>query len=158
VRRRALLAAPLLLAACGDRITVSETIETAPLPRPLTPALIVPGVMLPAALADRDAREVEARAALARAIGDRPIAEPAADGALAAEARARGLGRVVLLTVVQAAPEGALIAPGTTVAIRVRAIDARTGVTEGFVTLSRRNGAQGGVGPEIEALARDILR
>lgn len=158
VRRRALLAAPLLLAACGDRITVSETIESAPLPRPLTPALIVPGVMLPQALPDRDVREVEARAALTRAIGERPTAEPGADAALAAEARARGLGRVVLLTVVQAAPMGAVIAPGTTVAIRVRAIDARTGVTEGFVTLSRRNGSPGVLGPEIEALARDVLR
>ncbi|WP_291298255.1 hypothetical protein, partial [Elioraea sp.] len=76
MRRRSALAALLMLAACGQRITVSETIETAPLPMPLTPALIVPGVMLPATLDDRDAREVEARAALARAIGERPTAEP----------------------------------------------------------------------------------
>jgi hypothetical protein len=147
-----------VLPSCGQRITVSETIETAPLPMPLTPALIVPGVMLPATLDDRDAREVEARAALLRAIGERPVAEAGADGALAAEARARGLARVVLMTVVQAAPLGAAISPGSTVAIRVRAIDARTGVTEGFVTLSRSNAARGALGPEIEALARDLLR
>lgn len=154
--RRGALVAVLLLGACGQRITVTETIETAPLPSPLTPALIVPGVMLPQP--ERDAREVEARAALARAIGERPTAEAGPDAALAAEARARGLGRVVLLTVVQAAPVGSVVLGGTVVAIRVRAIDARSGVTEGFVTLTRRSEARGTLGGEIEALARDLLR
>jgi hypothetical protein len=153
------LAAPLLLAACGERITVSETIETAPLPRPLTPALIVPGVMFAPGLADRDTREVEARAALARAIGERPTAEPASDAALAAEARSRGLPRVVLMTVVQSTPlRSFVVSAGTEVSIRVRAIDARTGLTEGFATFTRRNETLGTLGPEIEALARDLLR
>uniref|UniRef100_UPI0025B89583 hypothetical protein n=1 Tax=Elioraea sp. TaxID=2185103 RepID=UPI0025B89583 len=93
-----------------------------------------------------------------RAIGERPTAEPGADSALAAEARSRGLPRVVLMTVVQAAPMGAVISPGTIVAIRVRAIDARTGLTEGFATFTRSNEARGALGPEVEALARDLLR
>jgi hypothetical protein len=162
MRRRALLALalPAAVTACaGAPATVVEVIDTGTMRFPVTPALIVPAVSLPATLADREERTAEALAALRVAIGERPSADPAGDGALLAIARGRGLPRVVQMTVVRAIRyrSGALSPITTEVAIRLRVLSTATGWMEGLSTFQRRSHRTDDVSGEITALAASLL-
>lgn len=162
MRRRALLALSLpgLAAACaGAPPTVVEVIDSGTMRFPLTPALVVPAVTLPATPPDREARTAEALAALRAALGERPAADPAPDAVLLATARGRGLPRVVLMTVLRATRfrAGALAPVTTEVAIRVRVLSTATGWMEGHSTFQRRSRGAEDIAAEITALASSLL-
>lgn len=162
MRRRAVLAllGPAAAAACaGAPPTVVEVIDSGTLRFPLTPALIVPAVSLPGTLPEREARSEEALAALRAAIGERPTAEPGPDAALLATARARGLPRVVSLTVTRATRyrSGAFAPVTTEVVIRVRVLSTATGWVEGHSSFQRRTHAGGELAAEVTALAASLL-
>jgi hypothetical protein len=162
MRRRALLALalPTTVTACvGAPPTVVEVIDTGTMRFPVTPALIVPAVSLPATLADREERTAEALAALRVAIGERSTADPAPDGTLLAIARARGLPRVVQMTAVRATRyrTGAFAPITTEVAISLRVLSTATGWMEGLSTFQRRTRRTEDIAGELTSLAASLL-
>jgi hypothetical protein len=162
MQRRALLvlALPGLAAACTSAPpTVVEVIDNGTMRFPVTPALIVPAVMLPATLPDRETRTAEALAALRAAIGERPAADPAPDSVLLATARARGLPRVAQMTVLRATRyrTGAFAPVTTEVVIGLRVLSTATGWMEGNSTFQRRSRGTEDIAAEITALAASLL-
>lgn len=162
MRRRALLALSLpgLAAACaGAPPTVVEVIDTGTMRFPVTPALIVPAVSLPATLPEREPRTAEALEALRAAIGERPAADPAPDAVLLATARARGLPRVAEMTVLRATRyrSGAFAPVTTEVIIRLRVLSTATGWMEGSSSFQRRTRGTADIAAEITALAASLL-
>jgi hypothetical protein len=160
MNRRAALLVPLGLAACaGPPPTLVETIDAGTLPFPVMPGLVVPDVSLPPTQADREGATALAREALLRGIGERPMADPAPDGALLLQAQARGLPRVVRLTVVRAdsVRSGLFGVTTVTAAIRIRVLDVRTGWVLGQATFQRASRSAEGVAAAITALAAGLL-
>jgi len=164
MRRRSLLVSgfslPAALAGCtSPPATVVEVVDSGSIRFPLTPALIVPAVALPPSLAEREERTALADTALRAGIGERPIAAPAPDSTLIANARSRGLPRVVLLTVVDARRyrTGAFAPVTVAAAIRVRVLDTRLGWAVGQATFERRERGGQDIASAITALAAGLL-
>ncbi|WP_144184818.1 hypothetical protein [Elioraea rosea] len=160
MRRRLLLVAPLAASACAIQPTVVEVIDSGTMPFPVMPGLVVPAVSLPPTQSDRDEATAIAREGLRTGIGERPVADPASDAALVAQARARGLPRVVQLTVVRASRTRVGLFGRTTIdtAIRMRVLDVRTGWAQGDATFLRRTtrGTED-LAAEVAALAASLL-
>jgi len=159
MNRRAALLVPLGLAACAAPATLVETIDAGTMPFPVMPGLVVPDVSLPPTQPDRDAATALAREALLRGIGERPMADPAPDGALLLQAQARLLPRVVRLTVVRAdsARSGLFGVTTATAAIRMRVLEVRTGWVVGEATFRRTSRSAEDVAAAITALAAGLL-
>jgi len=159
MRRRAALLLPLGVAACAAPAAFVETRDSGTMPLPVMPGLVVPEVALPLTLPDRDSTTALAQEALRRAIGERPAADPAPDGALLLQAAARGLPRVVRLSVVHAetVPGGLFGAATVTVAIRLRVLEVRTGWVVGEATFRRTSRSGEDIAAAIEALAAGLL-
>ncbi len=160
MRRRLLLLAPLAASACAVPPTVVEVIDSGTMPMPVMPGLVVPDVSLPTTQVDRDAATVIAREGLKTGIGERPAADPASDWALVSQARARGLPRVVQLTVVRGSRTRTGLFGRTTIdtAIRMRVLDVRTGWVQGDATFLRRTTrGTDDLAAEVAALAASLL-
>jgi len=158
--RRGALALPLALAACaGPPVTLVEVIDAGTMPLPIGPGLIVPDVALPTTAVDREAAMAEAREALLRGIGERPRADPAPDALLVPLARAKGLARVVRMTVTRASVtrSGLFGRETAEAAIRVRVTDAATGWVSGDATFLRRSRAAETLPDAIATLAAGLL-
>lgn len=146
----ALLSALALTACAETRISDRAAVPTAP--QSLAATLLVVETALPADTPERDRRAAEAERLTGKLLSARVGATtaPAADAALAAEARARGLSSVSVVRIEDYARRGnlyvAVAVPPvswdtrTEVSVRLRVIDAASGTTASELRRDRTRG------------------
>lgn len=146
------IAAALMLAACAETRISDRTTES-PRPATLERTLLVVETALPADTPDLELRTAEAQAVVHALLDQRVggVAATAPDTALAAEAKARGLGSVSVVRIEDYARRGnlyvALAVPPvswdtrTDISVRLRIIDTQSGTA----TELRRDRTRGGL-------------